>query len=137
MMTRQQSDDTQWTGDSRLNRRAIPNIPVTDQHGKNYRFYEDLVRGKTLLLSFTSIAHDLELPVTAKVAEVCQRLDTMNESQTSVYTITVDPMRDHPALLRKFAGLYRPSKRWRFLTGKAVDLALRRAAHGRKVGRPS
>ena len=136
-MTRRQHDHNLWTGESRLNRRAIPNIQVTDQHGQNYRFYEDLVCGKTILLSFTSIAHDLELPVTAKVAEVCQKLDAMNESQTSVYTITVDPMRDHPALLKKFASLYRPSKRWQFLTGKAADLALLRSAFFVERGVPS
>jgi|GEM_PF-5179221 len=136
-MTKQQNDYSPWVGKNRLNRRAIPNIKVKDHHGQAYRFYEDLARGKTILLSFTSIAHNLEFPVTATVAKVCRILDEINDTRTSVYTVTVDPMRDNPALLKTFAGLYRPSERWRFLTGLAADIELLRSAFFVERGTPT
>lgn len=137
-MTTQYSDQLQWMiGHSRLNRRAIPNIPVIDQKGQNHCFYEDLVRGKNILLSFTSIAHDAELPVTAKVAAVSRVLDEMTDTKTLVYTVTVDPERDSPVPFSAFARRYRPSERWLFLTGQQADMELLRSAFFVERGLPS
>jgi cytochrome oxidase Cu insertion factor (SCO1/SenC/PrrC family) len=136
-MTAQQHDYSHWVGNNRLNRRAIPNISVTDHHGQKYHFYDDLARRKIILLSFTSIAHNLEFPVTKTVAEVCQILDKKNDQHTLVYTITVDPMHDNPRLLKNFADLYPSSKRWRFLTGLEADLELLRSAFFVERGVPT
>jgi cytochrome oxidase Cu insertion factor (SCO1/SenC/PrrC family) len=137
-MTTQQNDQSQWmSGHSRLNRRAIPNIALIDHQGRTYRFYENLVREKRILLSFTSITHDVALPVTARVAEVCRRLDEMNDASTSVYTVTVDPERDHPALFAAFARRYRASERWLFLSGQEADTELLRSAFFVERGVPS
>jgi hypothetical protein len=136
-MTIQQNDQLPWFGHNRLNRRSIPNIPVTDLQGRNYQFYQDLVRDKTILLSFTSITHDAMLPVTDTIARVCQALDEMNDAHTSVYTVTVDPEQDHPLLLGAFAKRYRPSKRWLFLSGQAADIQLMRSAFFVERGVPS
>ncbi len=136
-MTTQQNDHLPWTGQNRLNRRAIPNIPVTDLQGRKYQFYQDLVCDKTILLSFTSITHDAMLPVTNTVAKVCRMLDEMSDTRTSVYTVTVDPKRDHPGLFDAFASRYRPSKRWLFLTGQEADIKLLRSAFFVERGSPS
>ena len=137
MTTQQQNDYSQWIGDNRLNRRAIPNIPVTDLQGQVYQFYQDLVRDKTILLSFTSITHDAMLPVTDTIAKVCRMLDEMNDTRTSVYTVTVDPERDHPVLLEAFAKRHRLSKRWLFLTGQEADIKLLRSAFFVERGVPT
>ncbi len=136
-MNTQQNMHSQWVGQNRLNRRSIPNIAVSDHLGRAYRFYQDLVRGKTILLSFTSISHDAKLPVTATVSEVCRMLDGINDTQTSVYTVTIDPERDHPQLLGAFARRYRPSERWRYLTGQEADIQLLRSSFFVERGSPS
>jgi cytochrome oxidase Cu insertion factor (SCO1/SenC/PrrC family) len=78
----------------RLNRRAIPDVAVTDHEGRVSRFYRDLVRDRIVLIAFMSIAHERHYPVTPKLAEVRALLDRGPGAMTQIYAITVDPEND-------------------------------------------
>lgn len=120
----------------RLNRRAIPNVPVLAHDGREYRFFEDLVRDRTVLVAFMSIGLDAHAACTGKMAEVRALLDRDRADETLFLSITVDPERDDPLSLALYAGragaggFCAPGKagRWLFLTAAAADVEALRAA---------
>src|ERR1700726_1833547 len=48
----------------------FPNVVVTSHQNRPAPFYNDLTRGKTVMINFMSIAGDAGNPVTANLAEV-------------------------------------------------------------------
>ncbi|WP_324752788.1 hypothetical protein [Roseovarius sp. Pro17] len=120
----------------RLNRRTIPNVPVVSHDGKEWLFYDDLIRDQTVLVAFMSIGHDRESNCSAKMAEVRRLLDRDPSDQTLFLSITVDPDSDGPLGLASHAGQSGASGfcgpgeagRWLFLRAAPDDIDLLRAA---------
>lgn len=115
-------------GAARLNRRAIPDIAVTDQDGRRYRFYSDLVRDRLVMIAFTSIAHDAHYPCTAKLAQVRAHLDRGPAALAELYTITLDPGADDAAAWSAYARAAGAGRGWRFLRADADDVETLRGA---------
>jgi protein SCO1 len=100
----------------------VPDFALTDQTGKTVRLSE--MRGETVALSFlyTRCPIATACPMTASRFS---KLEAMLREKGfgRLLTVTVDPERDTPEVLAKFArGLGADPKRWKFLTGdpKAV-----------------
>lgn len=119
-----------WSAEkaARLNRRAIPDIPVTDQDGRNYNFYADLVRGRMVMIAFTSIAHDAHYPCTSKLAQVRAHLDRGPAVMSDLFTFTLDPEADDAAAWSAYARAAGTSRGWRFLRAAADDVETLRSA---------
>lgn len=121
---------------ARLNRRSIPNLPVTAHDGTEYRFYDDLVRDQTVLIGFMSITHDAHYPSSSKMAAIGSLLDQAGDETTRLLSITVDPEKDQLLRLAEYAGKVgaggacspgeRP--RWLFLHASADHVEALRAA---------
>ncbi|WP_138934694.1 SCO family protein [Roseovarius arcticus] len=134
-MTRMQGT-TPATGQARLNRRAIPNVPVVSHDGREWSFYDDLIRDQVVLVAFMSIGHDAESNCSAKMADVRKLLDRDPSDTTLFLSITVDPGADGALGLANHAGrsgaggFCGPGEagRWLFLRANPGDVDLLRAA---------
>ena len=111
----------------------FPNVVVTSHENRRALFYNDLIRGKTVMINFMSIAGDAGNPVTANLAEVQRLLGARMGHEVFLYSITLDPERDTPRALAAFAARHGAGPGWLFLTGEEAAIRLLRErlfAHG-------
>ena len=101
-----------------------PEFTLTDQDGRRVALKE--LRGKVLAVTFifASCADTCPL-LTAKLAAVQDRLGAAFGPDVRFVSITVDPERDTPEVLKRYAQAHRAnSAGWSFLTGTPAMLAL-------------
>jgi hypothetical protein len=80
----------------------IPNPTLTTHDGRAVRFYDDLVRGKVVVLAFAYTRFEGSCPITtAKLAGVQRRLGERVGDDVSLVTITLDPDHDTQARGRR------------------------------------
>jgi cytochrome oxidase Cu insertion factor (SCO1/SenC/PrrC family) len=94
--------------------------PLQDQNGKPVRFYSDALKGHTVLINviYTECKDACPL-ITRSLVEVRKALGGDAPETIRFVSISVDPERDTPAALRKFARdneAEHPG--WLFLTGR-------------------
>jgi cytochrome c2 len=108
---------------------------VVTQDGATLRFYDDLIKGRIVVVSFiyTSCA-DLCPITTARLAEVRERLGAAALSDIRFLSITVDPEHDTPARLKAFAEAYGAGPGWTFITGAPADIGAILAKFGDNSG---
>jgi cytochrome oxidase Cu insertion factor (SCO1/SenC/PrrC family)/mono/diheme cytochrome c family protein len=101
----------------------FPNLPVQDQDGKTLHFYDDLIKGKIVVVSFiyTSCA-DLCPITTARLAEVKDKLGDRVGRDIFFISLTVDPEHDTPEKLKAFAEAFNTGPGWTFVTAKPADM---------------
>jgi cytochrome oxidase Cu insertion factor (SCO1/SenC/PrrC family) len=109
----------------------FPNVPLVTQEGTIVRFFDDLLAGKVVVVNFIYTSCPDACPLeTAKLAEVYRLLDGRVGRDVFFYSISIDPERDTPDVLREYAARHQTGPGWLFLTGAAEDIALVR----RKLG---
>ena len=101
----------------------FPNVELTTQHGKTVRFYDDLLKGKVVGINvvFTECTEVCPLE-TANMAQLQRVLGERYGRDIVFYSISIDPKRDTPAVLKGYADKF--SANWTFLTGKVEDIEL-------------
>lgn len=105
----------------------VPNVTVLTHEGGRARFHDDLVRGRTVLIHFFSIAGDAAYPTVANLARVQPFLGERLGRDVFLYSVSVDPGRDTPRALRDFAARHGAAPGWLFLTGEPDAMDLLRA----------
>jgi protein SCO1/2 len=112
-------------------RSAIPNIAVLDQDGQAHRFYDDLVKDRVVMINFffTSCGDTCPL-VTENLREVQDLLGERVGQDIFIYSITLEPELETPAILKDYAQLWHIKPGWRFLTGRPDDIEHLRQALG-------
>lgn len=101
----------------------MPNLPVVDQHGRTYKFYDDLIKKKLVVISFIyTSCRDICPLVTARLALVQDALGDVVGRDIQFYSITVDPEHDKPEHMRQHAEAFRAGPGWLFLTGLPADI---------------
>jgi protein SCO1/2 len=97
---------------------ALPEAILTDQDGQAFDLNQ--TRGKVVVLSLIYIhCPDICPLTTAKMKQIQDRVHLAGlDKQVQLVTFTVDPARDSPEVLKRFAGVFHadPSN-WVFLTG--------------------
>jgi len=114
----------------------FPNVVVVTHEKQQALFYDDLLRGRTVMVHCFSIAHDAHYPVTANLAKVQDHLGDRLGRDVFLYSLTTDPENDTPEALARFARRHGARRGWLFLTGRPDDMALLRQRffdHGRGV----
>jgi len=99
-----------------------PEFALTDQDG-NRLALKDL-RGKVLAITFifASCADTCPL-LTAKLAGIQKRLGSDFGSKVHFVSITVDPERDTPEVLKRYAEAYKANlSGWAFMTGSQAEI---------------
>jgi protein SCO1 len=103
--------------------RYFTNTELVDQQGKVHRFYEDLIRGRTVLINFAfTSCKGACSPITKHLAEVQARLGDRVGRDVFLLTLSVDPTNDTPATLSRFAKKFGARKGWYFLTGSRENM---------------
>ena len=103
----------------------FPNVPLITQDGKTVHFYDDLLKGKTVAIEliYTHCVDSCPLE-TARLVQVQKVLGDRVGKDIFFYSITIDPKRDTPAVLKAYAEKYHVGPGWLFLTGKQADIDL-------------
>jgi len=104
----------------------FPNVVVRTHDGRQALFYRDLLRGKTVIINCMSVENEVHHPVTANLVNVQRLLGERLGRDVFMYSLTVDPERDTPQVLRAFAGKHGIQPGWLFLSPDTDDLDLLR-----------
>jgi len=111
-------------------RRRFLNVVLKTHEGKEVRFYDDLMKDKTVLLNFfyTNCVGESICPMsTANLLKVQKLLGSRVGRDVFMYSITLDPEHDTPKVLKRYAKGFGVTPGWQFLTGTKDDIeALRR-----------
>src|SRR5215831_16266070 len=101
----------------------FPNLPVVTQDGKTLKFYDDVIKGKIVLISFIyTNCPDICPLTTARLTQVEDQLGGIVGRDIFFVSMTVDPERDTPERLKEFATAFDVGPGWLFLTGKPEDI---------------
>jgi len=110
---------------------SFPNVELRTQDGTRIRFYEDLIKGKVVLINFFFTTCTSICPrTTENLVKVEEALGERLGRDVVMISITVDPDTDTPAVLGKYALRYRTKPGWYFVTGKQKDIDLIRRRLG-------
>ena len=102
---------------------GFPNILLQTQDGKSVRFYDDLVKDKTVLVNFiyTSCQKSCS-PTTANLARVHKLLGDRVGRDLFLLSISLDPAVDRPKTLKEYAARFGQFQGWYFLTGNETEI---------------
>jgi len=101
----------------------FPNLPVVTQDGKTLKFYDDVIKGRRVLISFIyTNCPDICPLTTARIAQLEDKLGDEVGRDIFFISLTVDPVRDTPARLKEFADAFGAGHGWLFLTGDPADM---------------
>ncbi|MBI2276147.1 MAG: SCO family protein [Dechloromonas sp.] len=110
----------------------LPNVPLVAHTGQTVRFYDDLIRDRTVLFNFFLVTcTDGECPsATANLRAAQDLLGERMGRDVFFYSISLNPREETPAVLREYAALFDIRPGWLFLTGKPADIELLRRSQG-------
>lgn len=110
-------------------------IVLTDQAGRPQRLYSDLIKGRTVVVSFIFTKCTTTCPlISAKLARVQDRFIERMGRQMLFLSVSVDPQTDTPARLATFARKHEAGRGWHFLTGSPAAIAQALKSLGEPVG---
>jgi protein SCO1/2 len=106
--------------------KKVPNFTLTNQNNKAVSLYD--FKGKVVLITFlyTQCPYPDKCPMLAeKLGKTADLIDQIEgaKDKVQVISITLDPKRDTPESLKKYAQGHDASENWTFLTGKAKDVS--------------
>jgi cytochrome oxidase Cu insertion factor (SCO1/SenC/PrrC family) len=114
-------------------KQSFPNLPVVTQDGRTLKFYDDVIKGKIVVISFTYLAcTDICPLVTARMAQLEDKLGDIVGRDIFFVTMTLDPERDTPRGFKEYANAFGTGPGWLFLTGAPGDIRTINARLGDK-----
>ena len=111
------------------------NTPLVNQDGKTVHFFDDLIKGKSVVVNFIYTECGDSCPLeTAKLAQVQKILGDRVGKDIFFYSISIDPKHDTPQTLKSYAKKFHAGPGWFFLTGKKEDIEVIRKKLGQAAG---
>jgi protein SCO1/2 len=100
------------------------NALLRTHEDKQVRFYDDLIKGKQVLISLMYADCQSYCPtITARLIKVYEALQHRMGKDLFLYSITVKPEEDDPAALKHYAQMHNALlPGWTFLTGDPYDI---------------
>ncbi len=109
----------------------FPDVMLTTHEGRDVRFYQDLVKGKVVLINFMYATCTNSCPTfTANLVRVQQLFGDRVGRDVFMYSISLDPEHDSPQVLLDYARNYSVQPGWTFLTGSMADITTLRRRLG-------
>jgi protein SCO1/2 len=109
----------------------FPNFTLRTHEDKTVRFYDDLIHGKTVVINVMYADCKGICPgMTANLVKVQKLLGERVGRDLFFYSLTLQPLRDTPRVLKQYAEMHGIRPGWLLLTGKPAELKLLR----RKLG---
>ncbi|HKV92838.1 MAG TPA: SCO family protein [Candidatus Angelobacter sp.] len=110
---------------SRYGANYFPNVVLTTQDGTKVHFYDDVLKGKSVVIDLIYTECQDSCPLeTARLVQVQKILGDRVGKDIFFYSISIDPRHDTPKVLKEYAAKYHVGPGWTFLTGKKEDIAL-------------
>ena len=109
----------------------FPNYVLTTQDGKQVKLYDDLIRDKMVVFSFIYTRCNKQCGlIAASMARVQRELEGRLGKDIFFYSISIDPERDTPEVLKRYAEAFHARPGWTFLTGKKEEIKVIRQKFG-------
>jgi protein SCO1/2 len=103
------------------------NAEVQSHDGRTYRFYDDLLKGKIVLINFFfTYCGDVCPLMSQNLGLVQDLLGPRVGKDIFIYSISLQPELDTPAQLAAYAETYGVKPGWMLLTGKPAEIDLLR-----------
>jgi protein SCO1/2 len=118
-------------------RKMFPNVTLRTHEGNDVHFYDDLLKGKTVLFHFmyTQCRDGFCIPTVANLARVEKELKGRVGQDVFFYSITLNPKHDTPEVLKKYRAHFTKNPGWIFLTSdqpQRIDRLRRRLGYARR-----
>ena len=105
----------------------FPNVPLLTHEGKVVRFYDDLIKNKTVMINFMyASCMDICPGMTVNLKQVQKELGDRVGNDIFMYSITLEPEKDTQQVLKSYADVFKVKPGWTFLTGKKSDIEILR-----------
>ena len=115
----------------KIRARYFPNVTVVTHEGRKARFYDDLIKDKIVTINFMYADCEGICPgITANLVKVQKALGDRVGRDIFMYSLTLKPEHDTPAVLKEYAEMHGVKPGWSLLTGDPADMELLR----RKLG---
>jgi protein SCO1/2 len=103
------------------------NVEVITHEGKTLHFYDDVMKGKIILINFFYTDCDNICPLmTENLAHLQELLGDRMNKEVFMVSISLQPEHDTPAVMAAYAKRYGVAPGWQFVTGKKDDIELLR-----------
>jgi protein SCO1 len=103
--------------------RHLPNIELRTQENRPVRFYDDLVKGKKVLINFMYTDCTKTCPTTtANLVKVQNAFGDRMGRDVFFLSVTLTPDHDTPERLREYAAQHGCGRGWSYLTGSVEDI---------------
>jgi protein SCO1/2 len=103
------------------------NVRVVNQDGRTLRFYDDVMKGKILLINFFFTSCDDVCPLaTENLVRVQELLGDRVGKDIFFVSISLQPEHDTPEIMAAYAKEHGVGPGWVFLTGQKDDIELLR-----------
>src|ERR1044071_2258522 len=114
-----------------IRRRYFPDVTLVTHEGKKVKLYEDLIENKCVMINFM-YAHceGICSPVTENLRRAQLLLKNRIGRDMFMYSFTLKPEEDSPAVLKEYVKDRKLGPGWTFLTGTPADLELVRRRLG-------
>jgi protein SCO1/2 len=110
---------------------------LLDQDGRKLRLASDAVANKIVVVSFVyTNCTDICPMVSQTFSQVQEKLGALMESRVRLLSVTVDPKRDTPAVLKEYASHFAPKAGWLWLTGDQTNVTAAHQAFGVTIRNP-
>ena len=114
----------------RLRQRRAPNVMLLDHTGRRLRLYDDVMKGRTVLLNVMySVCSNVCPPATRNLIEA-RRLLGDDAKALHFVSMTLTPLSDTPEALRAYKRLHGIGADWTFLTGTPANVERAQRALG-------
>jgi protein SCO1/2 len=115
----------------RLGPGYFPNVVVRTHQGKAVHFYDDLLRGKIVVINMMYARCQGICPgTTSNLLKLQRLLGERVGRDVFMYSLTLKPAEDTPRRLAEYARAYHVGPGWTFLTGRPRDMELLRQRLG-------
>jgi protein SCO1 len=126
---RQSNSTIARSGKSRSRANMIPNVEVVSHEGETFRFYDDLIKNRVVMINaFFAECGEVCPLVTQNLKRVYDMFDGRVGRDVHMISFTLQPERDTPELMKQFAEVYGVGPGWHLVTGRPADmLAIRKS----------
>jgi protein SCO1/2 len=109
----------------------FPNVTLRTHEGRSVRFYDDLLKGKIVLINFMYAQCTGICPgMTANLGRVQAALGDRVGRDVFLYSFTLQPQHDTPEVLAEYARAHHVGPGWLFITGAPPDMEMLRRRLG-------
>ncbi len=108
----------------------MPNLPLLDQDGRAVRFYDDVMKNRTVLVNVMySVCSNICSPATRNLMQARELLGPQ-AADLHFVSLSLTPLSDTPEALRAFKKLHGIGAKWTFLTGLPQNMESVQRAQG-------